>query len=375
MHKTIYPALEDSHFLESFVKKHAFGKVLDVGTGSGIQAVAASKNKGVKSVLGVDINKRAIEHCKKSYKLKKIKFIQSDLFKNVKGKFDTIIFNPPYLPQESNQRDVRTEGGKKGYEVVEKFLKQSYNHLNKDGIILLLFSSLTNKIKVDELIRNNLFESEELGQTKFFFEILYVYKIYNNRALCELSKKIKNIKYFAKGNRGMVYTGIYKNKKVAIKTELLESEAIYRIQNEANFLKLLNKRGIGQKLLFTGKSFIVSEFVQGKRIKDFLESANKKQITKVLKEIFRQCLILDELKINKEEMHRPLKHILIGKKAVMIDFERCHFTEDPKNSRQFLQFLINHLPLFLEKGFDWSRVHLIDAAKKQPLQVDKILSC
>ena len=375
MNKTIYPPLEDSHFLESFVKKFAFGKVLDIGTGSGIQAVAASQTKGVKSVLGIDINKTAIEHCKKTKKLKKIKFLQSNLFKNVKGKFDTIIFNPPYLPQEHTERDICTEGVRKGYEVVEKFLEQASHYLNKNGIILLLFSSLTNKQKVDEFVRNNLFEAEELGQMKLFFETLYVYKIYKNEVIEALSKKIKSIKYFAKGNRGVVYTGVYKKKRVAIKTELSESEAIYRIQNEAKFLKLLNKKGIGQKLLLAENSFIVSEFISGKPIKEFIESSNKKQIIKVLKEVFHQCLILDNLKINKEEMHLPLKHILIGKTVVMIDFERCHFTEDPKNSRQFLQFLINHLPLFQEKGFKWSREQLIDAAKKQLLQVDEILFC
>lgn len=76
---TIYPPLEDSYFLESFVKKYAFGRVLDVGTGSGIQAVAASENKKVKSVLGIDLNKSAIEHCKKEHKIKKIKFLQMSL--------------------------------------------------------------------------------------------------------------------------------------------------------------------------------------------------------------------------------------------------------------------------------------------------------
>ncbi len=74
-------------------------------------------------------------------------------------------------------------------------------------------------------------------------------------------------------------------------------------------------------------------------------------------------------------MHRPIKHILVGKKAVMIDFERCHFAKDPKNLRQFLQFIINHLPLFKEKGFDWTREQLISLAKKQSLQVDEILFC
>ncbi len=38
-------------------------------------------------------------------------------------------------------------------------------------------------------------------------------------------------------------------------------------------------------------------------------------------------------------MHNPVKHIIIGKKVVMIDFERCIISESPKNVTQFVQFL------------------------------------
>ena len=40
-------------------------------------------------------------------------------------------------------------------------------------------------------------------------------------------------------------------------------------------------------------------------------------------------------------MHHPHKHIYITKhnKPVMIDFERCSRTENPKNVTQFVEFL------------------------------------
>jgi len=38
-------------------------------------------------------------------------------------------------------------------------------------------------------------------------------------------------------------------------------------------------------------------------------------------------------------MHHPWKHIIIGKKVVLIDFERMHVTKDPKNVSQFCQFV------------------------------------
>ena len=49
--------------------------------------------------------------------------MHSDLFSNIKGKFNTIIFNPPYLP-EDEFKDKSLDGGKKGYEIIEKFLNK-----------------------------------------------------------------------------------------------------------------------------------------------------------------------------------------------------------------------------------------------------------
>ena len=98
--KFVYDPQEDSTLLERYVRKYAKGNVLDVGTGSGIQAIAAAHSPNVKSVIATDIQKGVIGYCRKNIKNKKIKFMQSDLFENVKGAFDTIIFNPPYLPQE-----------------------------------------------------------------------------------------------------------------------------------------------------------------------------------------------------------------------------------------------------------------------------------
>ena len=68
---------------------------------------------------------------------------QSNLFKNLDEKFDTIIFNPPYLPSDPKLKDLTLDGGKKGYELIQKFLKQAKKHLEKKGIILLLFSPFT----------------------------------------------------------------------------------------------------------------------------------------------------------------------------------------------------------------------------------------
>ena len=84
----MYNPGDDSYLLEKYVRKFARGKVLDVGCGSGILMKAALTKS--KNVSGVDIDDGSVEHCKKL----KLNASKSDLFSNVKGKFDFIIFNP-----------------------------------------------------------------------------------------------------------------------------------------------------------------------------------------------------------------------------------------------------------------------------------------
>ncbi|MEI6849523.1 MAG: HemK2/MTQ2 family protein methyltransferase [archaeon] len=179
----IYSPDDDSYLLETQVKLYSKDKtVLDMGTGSGIQALSAL-NSGAKSVLAVDINKEAITLLKNKYKQKNIKFLHSNLFSKVKSKFDLIIFNPPYLPEderEDSESALVTTGGKNGDEIILKFLQQSKVHLNKNGLILLLVSSLTPLEKIESLLTKQKMKSEFLSSKKIFFETLSVLKIQKN---------------------------------------------------------------------------------------------------------------------------------------------------------------------------------------------------
>ena len=168
--KLIYEPREDSFLLQKYAREYANGKVLDMGSGSGILAEEALKK--TKEVSAVDIDEKAVNELRK----KGINAIKSDLFENVKGKFDLIIFNPPYLPEERIE-DKAIYGGKKGYGIIERFFKDAKKFLNKNGKILIIFSSLTDKKKVDQIIKNNGFEFKCLEEKKLFFESLYVYLV------------------------------------------------------------------------------------------------------------------------------------------------------------------------------------------------------
>ena len=175
---------------------------------------------------------------------------------------------------------------------------------------------------------------------------------------------IKGKKFFAKGKRGFIYTGYLGRKKIVVKEKNPSSFALGRIKNEAEFLKLLNKYKIGPKLIKSSDKSIVYEFVKGEFILDFIEKNNKDKIMKILKEVLNQCFILDKLRINKLEMHHPVKHIIIDKKPVLIDFERCYYTKSPKNVTQFCQFLFSISDLLKEKKIILNKEKIIYLLKE-----------
>ena len=179
----IYEPSEDSFLLREFVLSYAHGTVLDMGTGSGIQAEAAFEKTD--NVLAVDINQEAVDFCRK----KGIHAIQSDLFEHVSGTFDLIIFNPPYLPEEREDlgisyrtadftyvNDTSLVGGKHGLETIDRFLKDAKKYLKHGGRILLSFSSLSGD--VESLMERYEYHFEKLAEKRIFFEVLYVYLLY-----------------------------------------------------------------------------------------------------------------------------------------------------------------------------------------------------
>lgn len=174
----IYSPSEDSFFLAQFVKdeikKYDLENVLDMGSGSGIQAeIAIQMGINPKNIILSDINPDAIRELKK--KFSKSKVILSDLFSKIPktNKFDLIIFNPPYLPDNEFDKEADTSGGKNGSEIINKFLKNAKAYLTENGRILILISNFTKGINWLK------YEKRLLGKKKIFFEELYVMKLHN----------------------------------------------------------------------------------------------------------------------------------------------------------------------------------------------------
>lgn len=151
--------------------------ILDMGSGSGIQAKTC-RDLGFSNILTADINPEAVKLLKKQ----KFKTIKTNLFSNInkKQKFNLIIFNPPYLPEdrlEPEDSRLATTAGKNGNEIIIKFLKQVKSHLNKNASILLLFSSLSKPDIIKKHAEQLGFNMKLLNKKKIFFEELFVYEL------------------------------------------------------------------------------------------------------------------------------------------------------------------------------------------------------
>jgi len=178
----IYEPQEDSYLMSDFLKKEIPKllkinpelKLLEVGVGSGINLVT-TRTAGVKkeNILGTDVNFNAVEHCRGLG----FNCITSDLFDKIpEQKFNLIIFNPPYLPldkKEPKTSRIATTGGKKGNEIMIKFLKQAENYINSDGKIFIITSSLSQGVNFDEFGYN----FKEVTSTSLFFEKLSLWEL------------------------------------------------------------------------------------------------------------------------------------------------------------------------------------------------------
>jgi len=180
----VYRPAEDSYLLNKYVERLAEGLVLDLGTGSGIQALTAASRPEVSRVLATDISVEAVREARERAGaeglLGRVDFLVGDLFGPVRGGvFDTVVFNPPYLPSEGWElRDEASRawsGGPTGGEVFRRFLTEAWRYLRPGGFILTVISSLT-AVPLEE-IEGYGYRVEVLGRARLFFEELLCLKL------------------------------------------------------------------------------------------------------------------------------------------------------------------------------------------------------
>ncbi|MEW6132059.1 MAG: 50S ribosomal protein L3 N(5)-glutamine methyltransferase [Pseudomonadota bacterium] len=123
---------------------------VDVCTGSGCLAILMAHAFPHAEIDAVDISKDALAVAKKNvenYGLQdRVRLIQSDLMKKLKGKkYDLILTNPPYvnapsmaeLPQEYRREpELALAGGEDGLTHIRRILADAADHLNPGGLLI-----------------------------------------------------------------------------------------------------------------------------------------------------------------------------------------------------------------------------------------------
>jgi release factor glutamine methyltransferase len=311
----MYEAAEDSELLARIVAQYAHGTVLDVGTGSGILARTAQE-KGL-VVTAVDIDPavvRALEH-------EPFSVVLSDRFSAVPGTYDTIICNPPYLPNDAEVHDAALYGGPKGYEYTVAFLTEAKHHLTPNGQLLFLISSLTKPSVVERTLRNEGYTWSIVAREKLFMEELLVY-----RATLAVQEPAV---LAGKGKRSLVY-------RVGERAVKVTTSA--RAAKEAQLLRAVNAVGIGPQYISHTDALLTMQYIAGEPFDGYIARTND---VAVMRELLRQARILDTLGLKKQEFIRPGKNILVtaDRNVVLLDFERSMYTDKPNNVTQLAIWL------------------------------------
>lgn len=151
-----------NNYLKKYFSKP---KILDLGTGSGCIGLTLKKLNKDYDITMSDIDNQVLEVAyinKNNLKLD-VKIINSDLFTNIKEKYDVIISNPPYVAKTDvvseivlkNEPHLALYALNDGLEFYEKILANCEKHL-KDKYLIAFEIGSSQKERIIELINKNL---------------------------------------------------------------------------------------------------------------------------------------------------------------------------------------------------------------------------
>ncbi len=150
-------------------------RVLDMGTGYGSNAILAASNS--RDVTGVDISPEAIAAASansiRNGVADRTTFRESDVFSSVEGRFDQILFDPPFRWYRS--RDLLEASiADEDYRALTRFMTEVAGHLNPGGRILLSFGTSGDMDYLTSLIAGEGFDCELVVQRELTQEDLTV---------------------------------------------------------------------------------------------------------------------------------------------------------------------------------------------------------
>jgi release factor glutamine methyltransferase len=174
--ESVYPPSEDSFLMiDAIATLPVEGRrVLDVGTGSGVLGLFCALRGA--QVTVTDVDELALQQTMKAAGVLglSVEATLSDMFSNVQGLFDLVLFNPPYLPS-SVVEDRTVDGGRGGTTLLKRFLEGLAAHLKNSGTALLLASGLNDPASLLE--EHPEFQYSVVAKRALFFEELQVLSV------------------------------------------------------------------------------------------------------------------------------------------------------------------------------------------------------
>lgn len=168
----MYVPSDDTFLLADCVRQYSGRWALEIGVGSGVLLNLLEKN--FVNVAGSDIDLRALEHCRgRSGAM----LACCDAASAFAGKFDLIVSNPPYLPDDDKVRDLTVHGGPKGIETTIHFLYSARPLLARGGKILLVVSSLADSSALEQLVMEKKMRKKVVKEKRMFYETLSVVEL------------------------------------------------------------------------------------------------------------------------------------------------------------------------------------------------------
>jgi release factor glutamine methyltransferase len=133
-------------------------------------------------VAGSDIDLQALQHCKQqkipSAHVLLVCCDAGSAFGT--GKFDLIVSNPPYLPNDddnNNILDPTVHGGPTGIEVTVHFINSALPLLAGDGKLLIVISSFANSSALDKVVLENNMHKKVVKEKRLFYETLSIVEL------------------------------------------------------------------------------------------------------------------------------------------------------------------------------------------------------
>lgn len=154
---------------------------------------------------------------------------------------------------------------------------------------------------------------------------------------------LQESQYFASGKRGDIYVSELGDQKYLIKKLKKTSTKSDVIYKEYLFGKKLERINIAPVHHYKDpqNEFLIRDYVAGDQIRDYIQVCDKKSMEKIIKDLLDLARKLDVNLIDKKELNHPHKDIIITKNidCVIIDYERCKYSVNPKNVSQIIQFI------------------------------------